>query len=243
MALHGVDYLPGSVELGDFDATSTTVGVTPGGALSGPLEPALRSTFERYWRSAEARMQGSAWEVYTPYELRTVGTFIRLGDRRRAHRLLDWFFQHQRPAAWNHWAEVVGRDAAAPRFIGDMPHTWVGSDFIRSATDMLVYERETDDALVIGAGVLPEWVTAPQGVQVDGLMTRHGPVGYTMQGDSARVVVRLHAGLRTPPGGITLASPLDRPVRRAEIDGRPVTAGPDGGIPVPHAPATIVLHY
>jgi hypothetical protein len=243
MALHGVDYLPGSVELGDFDATSTTVGVTPGGALPGGLDSALRSTFERYWRSAEVRMQGSDWDVYTPYELRTVGTFIRLGERRRAHRLLDWFFQHRRPAAWNHWAEVVGRDAAAPRFIGDMPHTWVGSDFIRSATDMFVYEREADDALVIGAGVLPEWVTDPQGVRVAGLLTRHGPVGYTMTGDSTRVVVRLDAGLRTPPGGITLASPLDRPVRRAEIDGQPVAPGPDGGIPVRRAPATIVLHY
>ncbi|HVG43401.1 MAG TPA: discoidin domain-containing protein, partial [Longimicrobium sp.] len=32
MAMHSIDYLPGSVELGDFDATSTTVGVAPGGA-------------------------------------------------------------------------------------------------------------------------------------------------------------------------------------------------------------------
>jgi hypothetical protein len=64
-----------------------------------------------------------------------------------------------------------------------------------------------------------------------------------MTGDSTRVVVRLDAGLRAPPGGITLASPLGRPVRRAEIDGQPVAPGPDGGIPVRRAPATIVLHY
>ena len=62
---------------------------------------------------------------------------------------------HGWPAAagWNHWAEVVWRDPRTPRFIGDMPHTWVGSDFIRAARSLFVYEREADQALVIGAGI------------------------------------------------------------------------------------------
>ena len=34
MAQHHIDFLPGSVELGDFDATSTTVGVAPVGELA-----------------------------------------------------------------------------------------------------------------------------------------------------------------------------------------------------------------
>ena len=34
MAQHRIDFLPGSVELGDFDATSTTVGVAPVGELA-----------------------------------------------------------------------------------------------------------------------------------------------------------------------------------------------------------------
>ena len=46
-----------------------------------------------------------------------------------------------------------GATATTPRFIGDMPHTWVGSDFIRSVLDMLAYERGRDGALVLGAGV------------------------------------------------------------------------------------------
>jgi hypothetical protein len=65
-----------------------------------------------------------------------------------------------RPLAWNHWAEVVWREPATPRFIGDMPHGWVGSDFIRSVTDMFAY-ADGDDALVIGAGIHPEWDTWP----------------------------------------------------------------------------------
>ena len=46
---------PGAAELGDFDATSTTIGVTPGG-LQGTLpDTALRRTFERYVANSRAR--------------------------------------------------------------------------------------------------------------------------------------------------------------------------------------------
>ena len=67
--------------------------------------------------------------------------------------LLDFFMADRRPPAWNQWAEVVGRDPREPRFIGDMPHGWVASDFIRSALDLFAYERDGDHALVLAAGV------------------------------------------------------------------------------------------
>jgi hypothetical protein len=133
MKLHRIDYIPGAVELGDFDATATTIAVAPGGELGWLPQPALNRTFERYDEFFRQRLENPTWEAYTPYELRVVGTMIRLGQRDRALRELEFFFEGQRPAAWNHWAEVVWREPRAPRFIGDMPHTWIGSDFIRSA--------------------------------------------------------------------------------------------------------------
>jgi hypothetical protein len=93
------------------------------------------------------------WDDYTPYELRTVGTFVRLGWRQRAQELLDFFFASQRPPGWNQWAEVVGRELRQPRFVGDMPHGWVASDFMRSALDLFAYERDADSALVLAAGL------------------------------------------------------------------------------------------
>src|SRR5436305_10507008 len=42
--------------------------------------------------------------------------------------------------------EVVYKDLRAPNFLGDLPHTWVGSDFIRSFLDLLAYERDSDQA-------------------------------------------------------------------------------------------------
>src|SRR5439155_1381771 len=81
---------------------------------------------ERYWREFVERRDGRAvWEDYTPYEIRTVGTFVRLGWRERAHELLEFFLAGRRPASWNQWPEVVGRDPRQPRFVGDLPHGWV----------------------------------------------------------------------------------------------------------------------
>jgi hypothetical protein len=200
---HGIAYLPGAAELGDFDPTSSTIAVAPAGMLHHLPSTLLRSTFERYWREFLDRRSGrKAWDDYTPYELRTVGTFIRLGWRERAHELLDFFMTGRRPAAWNQWPEVVGRDSR-PRFVGDLPHGWVASDFIRSALDLLAYEREADSALVLGAGIPREWVDG-EGVSVKNLRTPYGPLSYSLKRTGAGVELVVAGGLRLPPGGVVL---------------------------------------
>jgi F5/8 type C domain len=243
MAMHHIDYLPGAAELGDFDATSTTVGVAPGGAERELPHPALERTFEKYWENFVARRDGRmAWDAYTPYELRTVGTMLRLGRKDRAHALLDWFLTGQRPAAWNAWAEVVWHDSLATKFIGDLPHTWVGSDFIRSVLDFFAYEREADGALVVGAGIPAAWVTEAPGVSVRGLSTHYGPLSFTMRETGGVVRVRFELGLRTPAGGIVLRSPLDRPIRSVTVDGRRVTT--DGAeVRLRTVPRVVELRY
>lgn len=67
LKLHKIDFIPGAVELGDFDPTSTTIAVDPGGELGRLPQPALNHTFERFHdeflrqRRAEAK-----WRAYTP---------------------------------------------------------------------------------------------------------------------------------------------------------------------------------
>ncbi|HEV7588619.1 MAG TPA: discoidin domain-containing protein [Longimicrobium sp.] len=244
MAMHAIDYLPGSVELGDFDATSTTVGVAPGGVERELPHPALERTFEKYWGNFVARRDGrAAWDAYTPYELRTVGTMLRLGRKDRAHALLDWFLTGQRPAEWNAWAEVVWHDSLATKFIGDLPHTWVGSDFIRSVLDFFAYEREADGALVVGAGIPAAWVTEAPGVSVRGLSTHYGPLSFTMRASGSVVRVRFAPGLRAPPGGIILRSPLDRPIRTATVDGRRVEVSDGAEVRLRTPPSMVELRY
>ena len=87
---------------------------------------------------------------------------IRMGLKKQAHEVLQSLFEGLRPPGWNGWAEVVWRDPRAPKFIGDLPHSWVGAEFIRSVRTMFAYEREGDQALVVGAGLLPEWVLSEQ---------------------------------------------------------------------------------
>ncbi|HEX6910115.1 MAG TPA: hypothetical protein VF142_06965, partial [Longimicrobium sp.] len=243
MAMHGIDFIPGSVELGDFDATSTTVGVNPLGGLGWLPRRALENTFERYYReSVRARLDGAPWDGYTPYEWRTVGTFVRLGWKDRAHEAIGLFFGHQRPRAWNHWAEVVFRDEASPRFIGDMPHTWVGSDFIRSILDLFAYERVADGALVVGAGVPEAWVREG-GLEMTGLRTYWGGLDLRMRAEGSTVRVRIGGEVR-PPGGIVVRTPLDRPIRRATVNGVRVPLGADAReLRVRAAPADVVLEH
>lgn len=238
-----IDYIPGSVELADFDATSTTIAVSPvgeAGRLPGPL---LLRTFEKYFQEARARALGvKPWDAYTPYELRTVGTHVQLGQRARAHELLDFFFKDQRPAEWRQWAEVVYRDPRTPKFIGDMPHTWVGSDYIRSFLDMLAFERESDSSLVIGAGVRDDWVNQDPGVRVANLSTQYGPLNYDMRASGSVVTVNLRAGIKMPPGGIVVWSPLEQPILSAWVDGVP-TAVKGAEVRVRKLPATVIIRY
>src|SRR5207247_10550096 len=108
----------------------------------------------------------------------------RRGDRERAQSLIARFLADRRPAAWNQWAEVVGTDPRKPRFLGDMPHSWIASDFIRSVLDAIAYDREAG-ALVIGAGVPRSRLP----LRVTGLRTYHGPVDITIDREG-RVVFK-----------------------------------------------------
>jgi hypothetical protein len=210
---HGIDFIPGAADLGDFDATSTTIALSPGGEIEHLPPQMLRNTFERYWREFVARRDGTrAWKDYTPYEWRNVSAFVRLGWRARAHEAIAFFFDDRRPAAWNHWAEVVGRLPRESRFIGDMPHGWVASDFIRAALDLFAFERDSDRSLVLAAGIPADWLDG-HGIGIDGLRTSYGTLSYTLRRAGDSVTLRIDEGLTLPAGGVIVAWPLAEPPR------------------------------
>ena len=132
---------------------------------------------------------------------------MRLGWRERAHGLLDFFFSDRRPAAWNQWAEVIGRNAREPRFVGDMPHAWVASDFIRAAIDLFAYERGAERALVIAAGVRADWLDG-DGVALENLRTPYGPLSYTLQSNGEGLVLSIGKDSAVPPGGLVFNWPF-----------------------------------
>lgn len=234
---HGVQFLPGAADRGDFDPTSTTIALAPGRERATLPSTLLQGTFERYYEEFLARREGRRqWQVYTPYELRAVGSFVRLGWRERAQELLQFFLADRRPAAWNQWAEVVSRVPRQPHFIGDMPHAWVASDFIRSALDCFAYERPEDGALVLAAGVPAAWL-AGDGIRIDELRTTFGTIGYALRLGRQ---LELEVWGDSPAGGFVLPWPLAAGAGGARIDGKAIRW--DGReLEIPKAPSRVSI--
>jgi len=240
-ALHRIDYLPGAAELGDFDPTSSTIALTPGGEQQFLPPAMLKATYDKYWEFFLARRDGrKAWDDYTPYELRNVSAFVRLGWRERAAQLLDYFYADQRPAKWNQWAEVVGRDMRQPRFVGDMPHGWISSDYIRAALDSFAYEREADQALLLAEGVPVDWLRG-DGIGLHGLRTPYGPLNYKLAAVNGTLSLHVEAMPRHPPGGVVFIWPWDTVPGAATVNDKPV-AWHDRQIRIDTLPAVLKIN-
>jgi F5/8 type C domain len=238
IARHDLDFIPGSVELHDFDPTATTIALDPCGLGSELPQRELFAMFERYLEAVRARARGGVESTYTPYEIRSVGTFLRLGRRDEALELLGLFLKDRRPPGWKQWPEVVRRDPRASGFFGDLPHTWVGSDFVRVASDLFAYVRPEDRSLVLGAGLPPSWLEGGP-VGVEGLVTPWGPLTFRMRVETDRAFLSIGAGA-APPGGFAVTWPLAGAPAGAMVNGRPVPVSGREVI-VREAPADVVL--
>ena len=246
MKTHGIDYIPGCVELGDFDATSTTIALWPCGELGRLPQPALAGTFDKYWQRFVERRDDPQfdWVDYTPYELRTIGSFVLMGQPERARQALQFFMKDRRPRGWNQWPEVVHRNPRTAKFIGDLPHTWCGSDFVNSVRMMFLYERDADDAVVLLAGVPSDWVSArPIGFR--NLPTYGGRVTCTLwrpPGDEKKLLARLEGTCPVPAGKLRLSVPAGR-VARAAVNGASAEIDADGRVVVGVLPADVEVTF
>jgi hypothetical protein len=234
MAAHHLDFIPGSVELGDFDATSTTIAGDPVELLDSLPRAAVERTFEKFDSVLADRRAGKPWTAYTPYEARVIGTKVRLGWRAAALRQVEDLLKDQRPPGWRQWPEVIRRDARAPEFLGDLPHTWVASDFVRSVLDLFVYEAP-DHSLMLLAGVPHEWLQG-NGIHVRIPWSAAGAVEYAarMAGDTLRLEL---TSVPKDVRALYLQPPLKGKLV-ATGAGR-VLVGTSKGIRLPAAPAEV----
>ncbi|HEV8480906.1 MAG TPA: discoidin domain-containing protein [Candidatus Eisenbacteria bacterium] len=243
MATHKIDYIPGAADLGDFDATSTTIALEPVQGENALPHAALEQTFQRYYQFFRDRKMGKkTWDAFTPYEVRNIGAFIRLGWRDRAQELNDWFLKYRKPVGWRQWPEVVWHDERKPHFIGDLPHTWVGSDYVRSILDCFAYDRERDSTLVLAAGVPWTWVSRGSGVGIDGLRTPYGKLNYTLRAKAGGAEMHIEDGIRVPSGGLVVRAPSPtKAFRSAIVNGKTTPINASGEVVVREVPADIQL--
>ncbi len=240
---HKLDFIPGSVELADFDANSTAIAISPVGEFSSLPRKALKQTFERYYEILQQRLQGNTqWDTYTPYELRNVQVFLALGDRRRAWEILDANLRDQRPAAWRQWPEVIWRDPTLPRFIGDMPHGWISAMFIEAVRSLFAHEGD-DGSLILAAGVQPEWVNG-QGVRIKRMPTHFGVLNYTLSVTGPNsMTFKVGGDLTVPSAGIVLAPPLPGPIKALQVNGRLVDPPSGMTLTVHELPVEVIIEF
>lgn len=174
IAMHKIDYISGCVELGDFDPTSTSIALFPCDQMANLPQFELRNTFEKYYQFFVKRLNENNFVNFTPYEIRNINSFLILGERDKAFELLHFMIKYQRPANWFHWAEVVWGDSTTPQFIGDMPHTWVGSDFINAFRNMFLMENRNDSTLVFLSGFNESFLDSNNSLEIKNLRTQSG---------------------------------------------------------------------
>jgi hypothetical protein len=136
----------------------------------------------------------------------------------------------------------VWHDDRAPRTIGDMPHTWVGSDYINALRAMFVYEIDDAGELVVGAGLKDEWVA--HGLSVKKLATYFGMLSYSIEPSlSSHVRMKMEGSVNPRETSILVPVTLiSKPLRSASLDGSPVQAS-NGFIRVERLPARLDLEY
>ena len=177
-----LDFVPGSVEFADFDPSATAIAIAVADELQHLPRPAIDQTFEKYLDGFRARVRGDTpWANYSAYEIRIIAALVRLGRRREAHELLRFFFADRRILPWNQWPEISWRDPLGPSFIGDMPHSWIGAEYILAVRSLFAYEREADQSLVIAAGVAADWLDEGGEIVVRDLPTHYGRLSYRLR--------------------------------------------------------------
>ena len=231
MAWKGIDFIPSSADLGDGDPTGVSIALDPTGAQDVLPVAALRTTFARYLDDVRKRAQPGALYAYTPYEIRNVLSYVHLGQPEAANELLIGLLHDRRPLEWQVLAEVVHSRLRFPRYLGDMPHTWIGAEYGRTLFGMLM--REDDDALSLLPGTPASWL-AGDGLSVERLPTASGTLKLDARQRDGVLTVTLGEGLHAGTA-VRMWWPSRVRPREVRVDGRRVDAFDADGVLLPRA--------
>jgi hypothetical protein len=173
IAWKSLDYIPVDADKGTPDPTSMAIALFPTEARSVLPADVLDRTFRDYYRMVKERDGGPEPYAYTPYELRNILALTTLGYRKEAFDLHEILFEGRRPANWNQFAEVVHSDRRKGAYIGDMPHTWVGSDYVNAVRGLIVMEEDKNKTLNLLFGTPRQWLVN-NGISLSDFPTHFG---------------------------------------------------------------------
>ena len=173
IAWKSLDYIPVDADKGTPDPTSIAIALFPTEARYVLPANLLDRTFQDYYQMVMKRSAQPEAYAYTPYELRNILALATLGYRKEAFHLHGILFRDRRPANWNQFAEVVHSDSRKGAYIGDMPHTWVGSDYVNAVRGLILMEEDESKTLNLLFGTPREWLE-DDGISLSDFPTHFG---------------------------------------------------------------------
>jgi hypothetical protein len=216
MAWKHSEVIPTDADNGSGDPTSVSIALDPCGEDDLLPRDVLEHTFTAYLDGVRKRDTPGSVYAYTPYEMRNVLTFVHLNRPQDANQLLQRLVRDERPPEWHVLAEVVHSRLRHAKYLGDMPHTWVGAEYVRAVFGMLLHEDGTRLQLLPGAP--PPWLEGT-GLRVRGLPTAFGMLSMSAQQSGSRLEVVLETGLREGTALQVRWPSRVRPVR-VTVDGK-----------------------
>ena len=69
---------------------------------------------------------------------------------------------------------------------------------------MFVYENEYDSSLVVGAGLMQDWIDSPEGMSIENLPTYYGELSYSIKKNENSYKINLFGSTKIPSGGIVI---------------------------------------
>lgn len=213
--LMGNGLIAGSADRMDVDPTSTSIAFEPCRVDDILPQDLLTATYDLC--AADMRSLGAPGfdGSFTPYVLRNLNAFVSLGRLDDAFRLLALMLECRRPENWRQWAEVVWSPLRAPQYIGDMPHTWIGAEFVAAIRRMLL--RENGDVLELFRGAPEHWWDG-DGITLRRLPTAFGVVDLRARRTKSRATIELASAGPPTPTRVTLRFPG---AKHAHADGKP----------------------
>ena len=125
----------------------------------------------------------------------------------------------------------------------DLPHSWIGAEYVLAFRDLFAFEREADESLVVAAGIPGDWLAAGE-VAVSGLPTWYGRLDVRLRRTAAgNLHLSLGGEARLPPGGIGFAPELDGLPREVRVNGEPTTAFTATEVHIATFPAEVVVDF
>jgi hypothetical protein len=231
MELRKIGYIPGSVEWADFDPSATAVALMLLDGLDVLPKSGLTETFDRYMQGFRDRFFGNQpWTNYSAYEMRVVTALTRLGRRSEAHAVLRFLLDDRRPQEWRQWPEITWKSRQSPGHFGDLPHSWIGAEYVLGFAGLFAYERESDDSLVLAAGLPDDWFDHGRTNGVTGLPTYYGRLSYSLERGKNGWSIDIAPLERSPRGGIDVRLPVSAAGGLLLASGREHRIGSDGSV-------------